>query len=57
MKVSRSEMSSILISSRDIRPIISFLLLYNEDILVAHSNMYEIRNLKIQLPKEFDMKD
>jgi len=33
------------------------LLLYVDDMLVAGSNIGEIKNLKIQLSKEFDMKD
>lgn len=33
------------------------LLLYIDDMLVAGSDMDEIRNLKMQLSKEFDMKD
>jgi len=33
------------------------LLLYVDDMLVAGSDMNEIKNLKIQLSKEFDMKD
>ena len=33
------------------------LLLYVDDMLVAGSDMNEIRNLKMQLSKEFDMKD
>ncbi|CAJ2639359.1 unnamed protein product [Trifolium pratense] len=35
----------------------NILLLYVDDMLVAGSDMDEIRNLKLQLSKEFDMKD
>lgn len=50
-------MQTIVATTRVLMTVISYFLLYVDDMLVSRLSIYEINNLKIRLFKEFKMKD